>query len=200
MKFLLVCAILICSVLPGHAGVKDSIVMVRSINEKGRSEGTGFFIASDRVLTAGHIVAGSKSVVVVTYGGIHATAEVIFYSEKFDLAVLALTYSSQSYLEFAGNPGQGADIVIIGHPFGIPYVELYGKVSGYMTCQVDTECLLLDAALIHGVSGAPVLYKGRVVGVALGVLTVKGVPMSGYGVGLPTEKFISAIGGYLEKF
>ena len=69
-----------------------------------------------------------------------------------------------------------------------------------MTCHVDTECLLLDAALIHGVSGAPVLYKGRVVGVALSVLTVKGVPMSGYGVGLPTEKFIGAIGGYLEKF
>ena len=131
--------------------------------------GSGFFVASDTVITNAHVIAGNDVVTLKRAGGYSRTARVESVSHDIDLAVLKLDISDfdQVVLPLA-DPREvtiGADVVAIGSPRGLANTVTRGIVSGMRSID-NVSMVQTDAAINPGNSGGPLLdRRGRVLGV-----------------------------------
>ncbi len=131
--------------------------------------GSGFFVASDTVITNAHVIAGNDVVTLKRAGGYSRTARVESVSHDIDLAVLKLHISDfdQVVLPLA-DPRDvtiGADVVAIGSPRGLANTVTRGIVSGMRSID-SVNMVQTDAAINPGNSGGPLLdRRGRVLGV-----------------------------------
>ncbi len=131
--------------------------------------GSGFFVASDTVITNAHVIAGNDVVTLKRAGGYSRTARVESVSHDIDLAVLKLDISDfdQVVLPLA-DPRDvtiGADVVAIGSPRGLANTVTRGIVSGVRSID-NVSMVQTDAAINPGNSGGPLLdRRGRVLGV-----------------------------------
>jgi S1-C subfamily serine protease len=157
--------------------VRPSVVKVYSDAPScGReSEGSGFVYAPGRVMTNAHVVAGGRSVRVVTNAGTWR-ARVIVYDPRRDVAVLAVPGLTARSLAFApGTAKTGQNAVVLGYPQDGPFdaeparvrsqqrirgADIYGN-SG------DTRQVYAVRSLVRsGNSGGPLIdTSGRVLGV-----------------------------------
>jgi S1-C subfamily serine protease len=131
--------------------------------------GSGFFVASDTVITNAHVVAGHAVVTLRRGFGYSRTARVQAVSHDIDLAVLKLDIPDfdQVVLPLAGpfDVTVGADVVAIGSPLGLANTVTRGIVSGVRRMDA-TDLIQTDAAINPGNSGGPLLdRRGRVLGV-----------------------------------
>lgn len=138
-------------------------------------EGSGFAFAPGRVLTNAHVVAGVRSLQVVTEDGNAVDGEVVYFDPDMDLAVIAAPELSVRPLPFAESAGRGDSVAVIGYPENggleatsarirdelvAPGKDIYGEGT------VVREVLSLRADVRPGNSGGPVVNKeGEVVGV-----------------------------------
>ena len=138
-------------------------------------EGSGFAFAPGRVLTNAHVLAGVRSVQVVTEDGRAVDGDVVYFDPDMDLAVIAAPELTVRPLTFSGSATRGDDVAVIGYPENggleamparvrdelvAPGNDIYGEGT------VVREVLSLRADVRPGNSGGPVVNKsGEVVGV-----------------------------------
>jgi formylglycine-generating enzyme required for sulfatase activity len=138
-----------------------------------RPSGTGVIVHSDGyVLTAYHVVANARRVVVVTPGEVRASAIVVSTDVEHDLALLkAETIGlSEASLGHAGAVRLDQEVIAVGFPFGLREVSVTrGRIAAVRTKGVQ-RVFQVDAAVNPGNSGGP-LFNAQ--GEVIGILTTK---------------------------
>ena len=138
-----------------------------------RPSGTGVIVHSDGyVLTAHHVVANARRVVVVTPGEVRASAIVVSTDPEHDLALLkAETVGlSEASLGQAGTVRLDQEVIAVGFPFGLREVSVTrGRIAAVRTKGVH-RVFQVDAAINPGNSGGPLYDRD---GELIGILTTK---------------------------
>ncbi len=139
-------------------------------------EGSGFAFAPNRVMTNAHVVAGTRSLQVVTAdSGRTYEAKLVYFDPDMDLAVLDVPDLPVEPLIFAGGAERGETAAVLGYPENgglratparvrsqvpAPGRDIYGEGN------VLREVLSLRTDVRPGNSGGPVVNRdGQVIGV-----------------------------------
>lgn len=172
--------------------LKNSVVRIVG----GYSEGTGFFIKDNQVLTNFHVIADEPSPKIIFPDGNFVTPYKILGNKEADLAVLfigerypELIYPlPRSMLDIA----DGEPVIATGYPLG---TDLSGKPTSLQGRFIDfrkskemsTRFIQTDITLVKGMSGGPLTDRcGQVIGI--NTLSVSG--MSFFIVGDQAENLI----------
>jgi S1-C subfamily serine protease len=142
------------------------------------TEGSGFVISRDHVMTNAHVVAGTSAQSVVDRNGntISDQARVVYYDPDVDVAVLYVPGLNADPLHFVHHPaGEGDPAIVLGYPEDGPLtpdlarVRSRGTIGGadiYGNGGVAREVYSVRATVRSGNSGGPLLTpRGRVLGV-----------------------------------
>ena len=159
--------------------VPTGVAAERSAPPAERPAGTGVIVHSDGyVLTAQHVVAGAKRIVVVTSGEFRAPATLISTDQEHDLALLKIETVglSEARLGYAGAVHLDQEVIAVGFQFGLKEVSVArGRIAAVRTKGVQ-RVFQVDAAINPGNSGGPIFNsEGEVVG----ILTTKFTHPSG---------------------
>ncbi len=153
--------------------VKRAVVIVNSFDERGRhiSQGSGFFIASQGIVTNLHVVGRAARVEIKTFDGQTYPIEgVVAFSVQRDLALLqidAQTSEAESLSVEDSMPRAGEEIFVVSNPQGYTWQVSKGTTLALWDFQDIGELVRITASISQGSSGGPVVnLQGRVVGVA----------------------------------
>lgn len=139
-----------------------------------QSEGSGFVISPDHVMTNAHVVAGVRSLTVTTPGPASRTliGRVVLFDSRRDVAVLDVPGLDRKALRFAGTAQRGASAVVIGYPEDGPFTAVPARVEGrqqltgpdiYQQSTVTRDIYSLRANIRPGNSGGPLLAPNGLV-------------------------------------
>ncbi|GAB3446964.1 hypothetical protein GCM10027517_29990 [Phycicoccus ginsengisoli] len=136
------------------------------------SQGSGFLLDDDLVVTAAHVVTGGQVLRVIN-GTVSTAADIVGIDPQKDVALLrAQVPLAGRHLELAGkDPAVGDEVAAVGYTRGDPLSYKPGAVNGLDRKAVIGEyarhgLVELDFAANHGNSGGPVIDdRGRVVGI-----------------------------------
>lgn len=144
-------------------------------------EGSGFVIATGRVLTNAHVVAGVRNPVVYPVGGGAMPAQVVLYDPDNDIAVLSVPGLSARSLPFAAAAAAGVSAVVAGYPEDGPFTAVAARVRDrqeirgpniYQSRSVTRQVYAVRALVLPGNSGGPLLASdGAVYGVVFAAST-----------------------------
>jgi S1-C subfamily serine protease len=145
------------------------------------SAGTGFFVASNGYLvTNNHVIEGAREIQVLVGATAHP-AELIAADPANDLAILKIDAETRPLaIRSAREVRRGEDIFTLGYPLssiqGASQRASFGKVNSLSGILDDVRFLQIDAPILPGNSGGPVVGPdGTVIGVVaarLDALTV----------------------------
>lgn len=160
---------------------RASVVKVEGTGCGGIVEGSGFVVASDKVVTNAHVVAGVASPKVLDSNGVHNT-RVVWFDANLDLAVLEVHGLAGKPLvintaeQATGTPG-----VVLGYPGGGNLTAQPASVMDRFTAlgrniydqgTTSREVYSLQAKVIPGNSGGPLVgADGRVLGIVFATST-----------------------------
>lgn len=137
--------------------------------------GSGFVIATNRVLTNAHVLAGVRSPVVLRDDGTALVGRVTYFDPTSDLAVVDVPHLGRPALPLDGVPAVGTKAVVDGFPFGGPFTSggaevlqvgdtRVPNVEGGGSSVRSLETLAADVE--QGNSGGPLLTTtGHVIGI-----------------------------------
>jgi serine protease Do len=164
--------------LKSHINVIKAAVATITAN---RGTGSGFVISENgAVLTAEHVVSGSKFVKVTTATGKECYGEIVASSKQRDIALIhvdctgltALPMSRQQVVE-------GNEVFAVGTPLSqrLQFSVTKGVVSGMRKID-ELDYIQSDVTVLPGSSGGPLLdSRGNVVGIASAGVTANSVPV-----------------------
>lgn len=161
---------------------------------RGDSEGSGFAIGRDLIVTNAHVVEGHGNIIVSSYSGKRYAASVAVIDIDFDIALLKVEDADFPYLGFADSDSLtiGEDVYAIGAPESMAYTLTKGVLSAKGRIIGGYEYLQVDTALNPGNSGGPLLSaEGNVIGVN----TMKLAGSEGIGLAIPSN----VVRGFLES-
>ena len=137
--------------------------------------GSGFVIATDRIVTNAHVVAGVPEPIVEAPNGQALDGRVVYFDPEDDLAVIAVSGLSVAPLDMTFNLGVGDEGVVDGYPFGGPFTTTPAEVLAVSTEQIADiygqgtsarEVYSLATRVNPGNSGGPLLTTdGDIAGV-----------------------------------
>ncbi|TDC08261.1 trypsin-like serine protease [Nonomuraea longispora] len=156
--------------------VGPSVVVIQA----GKSLGTGVIAAEDgTILTAHHVIKGTKEVDLTFSDGTRAKAAVASSNPARDVATLKPAKLPEIVVPatLGGAVAVGAPVVAIGNPLGLTYSVSTGVVSGLNRSaerskeEGDLRGLIqFDASVNPGSSGGPLLdARGLVVGIVVSI-------------------------------
>lgn len=157
--------------------------------------GTGFVVATDRVLTNAHVLAGVRAPVVLRQDGTPLVGKVTYFDPTADLAVVAVRGLGRPALPVDGEPSVGTTGVIDGFPFGGPFSSSGASVLQVGLTEVpdvaDTgtsarHIATLAANVQQGDSGGPLLSKA---GHVLGIVFAKSSTTADLGYAMTPAQF-----------
>jgi serine protease Do len=173
---------------------------------------TGFFVATDTVLTCWHAVEGASAIAIVAvwHDGQQwqreriAGVTVAAHSEGYDLAALRLPtgeWGCRAIRPLAladHDPVQGDAAIVISNARGIQQVVTRGVVSQTHRVVHGMPYVELDAAINPGSSGGPVLSDA---GEVIGIVQSKVMMSEGVAFAVPVRfarDFLSNLGAYMR--
>ena len=126
-------------------------------------QGTGWAAGPQLVVTAAHVVAGAKGVVVETQSGRRVKARAVVFDPRNDLAVLRAAGLGAHPLEIAA-PREGQTVAVLGYPRNGPLRAASGRIGTTATVAardayghgpVRRAVTSVSATVSPGDSGAP---------------------------------------------
>lgn len=145
-------------------------------NEKIQSNhiGTGFIITADgEILTNYHVIRDYKEITVFLSDKRNFNAKLLGYDEKNDIALLKIDGGDAIFPTM--EPGdsdsvqEANNIVVIGHPFGLPWSLSLGTVSGLkrQTPLHPLPLIQIQSSINPGNSGSPAITArdNKVIGI-----------------------------------
>ncbi|MDR7381005.1 MarP family serine protease [Promicromonospora iranensis] len=133
------------------------------------STGSGFVVATDRLVTNAHVVAGVDRPVIELPGGAVQEGRVVYFDAVDDLAVIAVDGLAADPLGIAPTLTAGDPAVVQGYPYGGPFTSGSAGVVSVSTVRVPDaygagaaprEVYSLAAEVRPGNSGGPLLTTG----------------------------------------
>lgn len=153
--------------------IKPSAVAIETFDAKDAtlSRGSGFFIASDRVITNRHVIEKASRVEIHLLDGKKYTVKgVLAIDGEGDLALLAVEVPKSSAIPLPivkAVPLEGESIVVVGNPYGLEGSVSNGIVSAVREIAGYGKIIQITAPISPGSSGSPVVnMAGQVIGVA----------------------------------
>ncbi len=145
-----------------------SVVMIKT----DVSQGSGFFIAENYIITNCHITipAHYSSIYITTYDGKTYLASRWGDNSKMDICLLKVENVTYASLKF-GNSDEvqlGEKTIAIGNPLGLEFSVTQGIVSAVNKKRKDSlgSYIQTDTALNPGNSGGPLIdMEGKVIGI-----------------------------------
>lgn len=175
--------------------VMQGVVYIRA----GEMLGSGVIVSSDGyVLTAAHVVSGTKEVAVQFKAGLQLNASVVRVDQEQDLALLKLpgTGYQAVQLNLDAPARAGNELYAIGSPLNedLAFTVTKGVISAYREREGDkAKFIQTDAALNPGNSGGPLLDKsGRVIGIVSHKIIIPG--FEGLAFGVPVDVIAKSLG------
>jgi S1-C subfamily serine protease len=156
--------------------------------------GSGFVVATDRVVTNAHVVAGVAEPIVEVPGGGSLPGRVVYFDPAKDLAVIAVSGMTARALPVAANLERGTIGVVDGYPYGGPFSTKPAKVLSIATTSVDDiygdsassrEIYTLAADVREGNSGGPLISAD---GAVAGVVFAKSADLANVGYALTANE------------
>ena len=137
--------------------------------------GTGFVVATDRVVTNAHVLAGVETAIVELPGRPAREGRIVYFDAIDDLAVIAVDGLDASALPVVDPLPVGTAAVVAGYPYGGPFSAVPAEVLStgevfvpdiYGQSSALRSIYGLAAAVNPGNSGGPLLTgDGAVAGV-----------------------------------
>nr|WP_221420673.1 MarP family serine protease [Conyzicola lurida] len=152
--------------------------------------GSGFVVATDRVVTNAHVVAGVTEPIVELPGGGALAGQVVYFDPVKDLAVIAVAGMETAPLPLSGLLAPETTGVVDGYPYGGPFTTEPARVLSITTSGVDDiyggangsrEIYTLAADVREGNSGGPLLTES---GSVAGVVFAKSAELENVGYAL----------------
>jgi tetratricopeptide (TPR) repeat protein len=153
--------------------IKPSVVTILVFNEKDKivSQGSGFFISDNRIVTNRHVIENAHHASIKTaLGGSFPVKGILAEDELKDLAVLSVKVPKNQYKPLTLSkslPKEGREIVVIGSPLGLEHTVSNGIVSAIRDLPGFGEIIQITAPVSPGSSGSVVVDKS---GVVIGVV------------------------------
>ena len=183
--------------------VKPSAVAIETFDARGAtlSRGSGFFIASDKIITNRHVIEKSNRVEVHLVDGKKFTAKgVLAIDGEGDLALLQVDVPqnlAQPLPIVQTTPQEGESIVVVGNPFGLEGSVSNGIVSAVREISGYGKIIQITAPISPGSSGSPVVnMRGQVIGVA----TLQAAEGQSLNFAVPSERIVQMKVGELQTF
>lgn len=139
------------------------------------SSGSGFVVATDRLVTNAHVVAGVDKPVVELPGQRAKVGRVVYLDPVNDLAVIAVDHLGVAPLPIVPTLARDAVAVVQGYPYGGPLTSGGARVLAVSTAKVpdihgqgdsEREIYALATVVRPGNSGGPLLTTdGKVAGI-----------------------------------
>ncbi|HMS38749.1 MAG TPA: trypsin-like peptidase domain-containing protein [Pyrinomonadaceae bacterium] len=154
--------------------IKPAVVAIITYDKDGEklSQGSGFFIASNRVITNLHVVEDAYKAEIKTHDGkTYQVNGVLGSDDEGDLAVLEInlpvTVKITPLIIAKIKPEEGERILVIGNPLGLEGTISDGLVSSIRVIPDFGSIIQITAPISPGSSGSPVInLQGQVIGVA----------------------------------
>lgn len=166
------------------AGVRQAAgrtVQIQSGGCGGLRFGSGFPVQPGLVVTAAHVVAGTRDHQVVTRDGLRVPATVVFFDPRRDLALLRAPTLDLQPLPLAPAASNGQPAAVIGYPSGGHELVIGAQVMSEVTAQGSDiysqrravrQVYVVNAQVRQGDSGGPVVdLDGRDLGVVFAAST-----------------------------
>lgn len=185
---------------PDVARAGDSVVRVLGTACGLAIEGSGWAVAPGLIVTNAHVVAGEEDTSVTTKGGSMASATVVYFDRRNDLALLEASLPLP-VLPQEKAPTRGTSAAVLGYPENGPYSvaparfgettevlseDAYGKGS------VRRSISSFRGEVRSGNSGGPLVdANGRVLGTVFA--STQGGPPSGFAI--PSAPVLAALEG-----
>lgn len=164
---------------PAHADVQADVLKsaVTIVTEAG--SGSGFFIASDQVMTAFHVLEDAQEITVASWdGSASGTGRLIAFSEECDVATLRVEQITAPPLALRSTRAQLDETVFaVGSPIGRPVLSA-GRVTA-----LTGQTIRTSVPVEFGNSGGPLVDDA---GAVLGVVVQK--DFANEAVAVPIQK------------
>lgn len=158
------------------------------------SMGSGFFVASDLVITNAHVLCGpGDSMQAVLSDGRKLAAQTVKSDTTVDLGLVRVPGANAVPLALGdvGDLAAGDKVMIIGCPVGLEFTVHEGSVSSLSRSAQGIAYVQLDAKINPGNSGGPIIDpQGRVTG----VVTLKLMGAEGIGLAVPINYAYGKLG------
>lgn len=172
--------------------IKNGIVTIFS----NLGEGSGFAIGNGRqIVTAAHVVSGSRFVKLTTSTGDNYYGEVIKKDLRRDLALVKIEQGTlQPMYVRPDDATQGEEVYAIGSPLGqqLEFSLTHGVLSGIRIFE-GQKYIQSDVVIAPGSSGGPLMdAHGNVIGITSSGVSIRGAPV-GLNFFIPAREIASAL-------
>jgi len=154
--------------------LKRAVVIVTTVDRQGKPllQGSGFFVAADRVVTNMHVIKDAGLIQVEMFDGHTSKVQnIVAVNERDDLALLQLETPNPDtpILRLAESaPLEGEAILVMSNPSGSQWKPTEGKVGAIWRFKGTGNRIQITASVLPGSSGGPVVNReGNVVGIAV---------------------------------
>jgi len=153
--------------------VKHAVVIIKTYDDRGKplSQGSGFFIESNRIITSLHVIKNASRAQIKTFNGqTYPVQGIVALNEQRDLALLETSLSPPlctTFMVAEMMPTEGEEIIVISNPQGSSWKVSRGITEAPWNFQGVGELIRITASISPGSSGGPVVNRrGLVIGIA----------------------------------
>ena len=183
--------------------IKPSAVAIETFDARGNtlSRGSGFFVATDKIITNRHVIEKSSRAEIHLFNGKKFPVKgVLAVDGEGDLALLQVEVPAGTAVPLQimqRVPLEGESIVVIGNPYGLEGSVSNGIVSAVREISGYGKIIQITAPISPGSSGSPVVNMfGQVIGIA----TLQAAEGQSLNFAVPSERIAQLKIGELQTF
>ena len=183
--------------------IKPSAVAIETFDQRGNvvSRGSGFFVATDKVITNKHVIEKTSRAEIHLFNGRkYPVKGVLAVDGEGDLALLQVDVPKEFAVALPivqRVPQEGESIVVIGNPFGLEGSVSNGIVSAVREIAGYGKIIQITAPISPGSSGSPVV---NMLGQVIGVATLQAAEGQSLNFAVPSERISGLRIGELQSF